>query len=306
MHLTALTLLCLLTLTLRELNASTSHLLRHIIDQANLTDVVFRSPEGRVGDWRDAPAVVLRFDANGSSPDQAGEGRWRLCDDSGKECWNMGDGAQVKQYEGNVPDLDGARFEPSATAASSTAVSVSAVAATSSPEGSTATPTTATSSAASGDPSALAKALFEDDDSDDENGDEDEDEDEADEKDGDAAVEETVEEAEEGGQEEEDEESDSDSGSDADSDADSESSEEDEEAEELVVEAPASNISTTSLAQVGRSFRVPLARRDISLSKGSQSGPGGNVTVVLVSGVAADDLVISPQCAASFSWAINS
>lgn len=293
MHLTALTLLCLLTLTLRELNASTSHLLRHIIDQANLTDVVFRSPEGRVGDWRDAPAVVLRFDANGSSPDQAGEGRWRLCDDSGKECWDMGDGAQVKQYEGNVPDLDGARFEPSATAASSTAVSVSAVAATSSPEG----------SAASGDPSALAKALFEDDDSDDEDGDEDEDEDEEDEKDEEEAVEEAVEEAEdEGEEEEEDKESDSDS----DSDADSESSDEDEEAEELVVEAPVSDISNTSLAQVGRSFPAPLARRDISLSMGSQSAPGGNVTVVLVSGVAADDLVITPQCAASFSWAINS
>ena len=304
MHLTALTLLCLLTLTLRELNASTSHLLRHIIDQANLTDVVFRSPEGRVGDWRDAPAVVLRFDANGSSPDQKGEGRWRLCDDSGKECWDMGDGAQVKQYEGNVPDLDGSRFEPSATAAGSTAVSVSAVAATSSPEGSTATPTTATSSAASGDPSALAKALFEDDDSDDEDGDEDEDEDEEDEKDEEEAVEEAVEEAEDEGEEEEDDDEESDS--DSDSDADSESSDEDEDAEELIVEAPVSNISTTSLAQVGRSFRVPLARRDISLSMGSQSAPGGNVTVVLVSGVAADDLVITPQCAASFSWAINS
>jgi len=57
-HFTALALLCFLTLTLRELNASSSHPLRHIIDQANLTDVVFRSPEGRVGDWKDAPSCT--------------------------------------------------------------------------------------------------------------------------------------------------------------------------------------------------------------------------------------------------------
>ncbi|RXK35952.1 hypothetical protein M231_06775 [Tremella mesenterica] len=69
----------------------TSHLLRHIVQEANLTNLVFRNPSsGKVGDWKTAPAVVVMLanDTDGSKYDAYGG--MEVCDENGHHCHLLG------------------------------------------------------------------------------------------------------------------------------------------------------------------------------------------------------------------------
>ena len=68
-----------------------SHLLRHVVNAANLSSVIFRNPStGEVGNWQTVPAVVVHLNGtnttgDGYTPYYDG-GQQKVCDDDGKKC----------------------------------------------------------------------------------------------------------------------------------------------------------------------------------------------------------------------------
>ncbi|WVF72882.1 hypothetical protein IAT40_007700 [Kwoniella sp. CBS 6097] len=86
LHAVTSTILFILSILSVETNADASHFLRHLIDTANLSGVVFVNPHnGKRGNWRSAPALVIESE-NGHWDNDEG----RVCDDGGKRCKYLG------------------------------------------------------------------------------------------------------------------------------------------------------------------------------------------------------------------------
>ncbi|WVQ77471.1 hypothetical protein IAR50_007157 [Cryptococcus sp. DSM 104548] len=82
LHLISSSTIFILSMLSLETNASASHLLRHLIDSANLSSVIFVDSRGNIGDWRIAPARVVNItDAlDGGGSDSL------VCNDQGTRC----------------------------------------------------------------------------------------------------------------------------------------------------------------------------------------------------------------------------
>ncbi|WVR00076.1 hypothetical protein IAU59_007218 [Kwoniella sp. CBS 9459] len=97
LHAVTSTVLFILSILSVETNANASHFLRHLIDTANLSGIVFVNPHnGNQGDWRSAPAVLVES-KNGSWYNEEG----KVCDDSGMRCRYFGVKSSDYQNEPN-------------------------------------------------------------------------------------------------------------------------------------------------------------------------------------------------------------
>ncbi|KAK6909280.1 hypothetical protein I203_103297 [Kwoniella mangroviensis CBS 8507] len=84
------------SLVVMESNAEASHFLRHITQTANLSAVVFYNPDnGKFGDWKTAPALVLTSNETISKQKEDGI----MCNDDGKKCKAVGKGLHRHEDE---------------------------------------------------------------------------------------------------------------------------------------------------------------------------------------------------------------
>ncbi|OCF42230.1 hypothetical protein I317_03965 [Kwoniella heveanensis CBS 569] len=93
LHAVTSTILFILSVLSVETNADASHFLRHLIDTANLSGVVFINPHnGKRGNWRSAAALVIESE-NGKWHNDEG----MVCDDGGKKCKYLGEAKNLDQ-----------------------------------------------------------------------------------------------------------------------------------------------------------------------------------------------------------------
>ncbi|WVW86294.1 hypothetical protein I302_108336 [Kwoniella bestiolae CBS 10118] len=98
-HLTTSAVLFVLSILSAETNAEASHFLRHIIQTANLSSIVFYNPDnGKFGDWKSAPALVVTGNDTISKKKEDGI----VCNDDGKRCKAVGKGLHRHEDETDV------------------------------------------------------------------------------------------------------------------------------------------------------------------------------------------------------------
>ncbi|ODN99214.1 hypothetical protein I350_07373 [Cryptococcus amylolentus CBS 6273] len=82
LHLISSSTIFILSILSLETNASTSHFLRHLIDSADLSSVIFVDELGNIGDWRIAPARVVNI----TDVQEGGSSNSLVCNDQGTKC----------------------------------------------------------------------------------------------------------------------------------------------------------------------------------------------------------------------------
>ncbi|ODN89212.1 hypothetical protein L198_06535 [Cryptococcus wingfieldii CBS 7118] len=82
LHLISSSTIFILSILSIETNASTSHFLRHLIDSADLSSVIFVDKRGNIGDWRIAPARVVNI----TDVQEDGSSNSLVCNDQGTKC----------------------------------------------------------------------------------------------------------------------------------------------------------------------------------------------------------------------------
>nr|XP_019001298.1 uncharacterized protein I203_06003 [Kwoniella mangroviensis CBS 8507]OCF64759.1 hypothetical protein I203_06003 [Kwoniella mangroviensis CBS 8507] len=96
LHIITSAILFILSILSVESNAEASHFLRHITQTANLSAVVFYNPDnGKFGDWKTAPALVLTSNETISKQKEDGI----MCNDDGKKCKAVGKGLHRHEDE---------------------------------------------------------------------------------------------------------------------------------------------------------------------------------------------------------------
>nr|XP_018261025.1 uncharacterized protein I303_06742 [Kwoniella dejecticola CBS 10117]OBR83183.1 hypothetical protein I303_06742 [Kwoniella dejecticola CBS 10117] len=99
LHVTTSAALFILSILSVETNAEASHFLRHIIQTANLSSVVFYNPDsGRSGDWRNAPALIVDSDDVISRAKDDGI----ICNDDGKKCRGVGEARHTHEKQSQI------------------------------------------------------------------------------------------------------------------------------------------------------------------------------------------------------------
>ncbi|KAK4687809.1 hypothetical protein P7C73_g2318, partial [Tremellales sp. Uapishka_1] len=93
-HLTAAVVLVTLSCLSFHTSTEASHLLRHVVNQSNLSSLVFADPKtGVQRDWQTFPAMVVEL--NGTNTDSDGDGV--VCNDDGSHCYRIVKGQKPKQ-----------------------------------------------------------------------------------------------------------------------------------------------------------------------------------------------------------------